>query len=61
MEAQLLALLLMKAMEFAQVMAKAKAEGRDVSADEIQAFRDSLMDSDTALEIAIAKARTEGR
>jgi len=61
MEAQLLALLLMKAMEFAQVMAKAKAEGRDVSADEIQAFRNSLMDSDTALEIAIAKARTEGR
>jgi hypothetical protein len=61
MDAALLASVLLKAMEFAQVMAKAKAEGREVSAEEIEAFRDGLLDSDTELESAIAKARSEGR
>ena len=60
-ELEILALLLTKGMEFTQVMMKAKAEGRDLSADEIQAFRDSLMDSDAALQAAIEKAQSEGR
>ncbi len=60
-ELAILALLLTKGMEFTQVMMRAKAEGRDLSADEIQAFRDSLMDSDADLQAAIEKAKSEGR
>lgn len=58
---EVLSLLLTKGMEFSQVMLKAQAEGRDITADEIETFRASLMDSDTALEAAIAKAKAEGR
>lgn len=61
MEAALLASVLMKAMEFAQVMAQAKAENREVSAEEVERFRDALLESDAELEQAIAKARAEGR
>lgn len=58
---EVLALLLTKGMEFSQVMLKAQAEGREVSAEEIEAFRDSLMSSDAELEAAIEKAKSEGR
>jgi hypothetical protein len=58
---EILALLLTKGMEFSQTMLKAQAEGRELSAEEIQAFRDGLMASDAALEAAIAKAKAEGR
>jgi hypothetical protein len=58
---EVLALLLTKGMEFSQVMLKARAEGREVSEDEIDAFRASLMSSDAELEAAIAKAKSEGR
>lgn len=61
MEAALLAQVLMKAMEFAQVMAQAKQENREVTPEEIEQFRDSLLESDAMLEEAIAKARKEGR
>ncbi len=61
MEAALLATVLMKAMEFAQVMAAAKAENREVTVEEIERFRDALLESDTELETAITKARAEGR
>ena len=58
---QILSLLLTQGLQFSQAMLKAQAEGRDLTADEIEAFRASLMDSDTALEAAIAKAKGEGR
>ena len=58
---EVLALMLTKSLEFSQVMLKAQAEGRDISAAEIDTFRESLMQSDDALEAAIAKAKAEGR
>jgi hypothetical protein len=57
----ILSIMLTKSLEFSQVMLKAQAEGRDISAEEIDTFRESLMDSDAALEAAIAKAKGEGR
>ena len=58
---QILALMLTKSLEFSQAMLQAKSEGRDLTSAEIETFRASLMDSDTALEAAIAKAKGEGR
>jgi hypothetical protein len=58
---EVLAIMLTKSLEFSQVMLKAQAEGREITAEEIETFRASLMDSDTALEAAIAKAKGEGR
>ena len=58
---EVLALLLTKSLEFSQVMLKAQAEGRDITSEEIDTFRESLMQSDDALEDAIKKAKAEGR
>jgi len=58
---EVLALMLTKSLEFSQVMLKAQAEGRDITAEEVETFRASLMDSDSTLEAAIAKAKGEGR
>lgn len=48
-------------LEFAQVQQQAKAEGREVTAEELKKARDSWQESDAELEDAIDLAESEGR
>ncbi len=60
-ELAVLAILLTKSLEFTQAMMKAKAENRDLTAEEINDFRVSLLESDADLEESIKQAKAEGR
>jgi hypothetical protein len=47
--------------KFALTIGRAQAEGREVSAAEIQQFRNSLSEAFTAADVAYEKAIAEGR
>jgi hypothetical protein len=58
---QLLLALLDRAAAWGAVIAKAQAEGRDLTEEEVDAFADADSVAQAMQENAIAKARAEGR